>query len=65
MYLSFSVYQILGWVGGKMPQKLSNTGMDIISNISYSEISKDVYRRAHVNNPTVLKEGITVLMGLT
>ena len=39
--------------------------MDIISTVSYSKISKEVYKIAYVNNPTVPKEDITVLMGLT
>ena len=47
-----------------MPQQLSSTDMDIISNISHSKISKDVYRRAYVNNTNVPKGDITVLIVL-
>ena len=64
-YISINQYISDFFVAGKMPQKLSNTNMDVVSSILDSKICKEVYQRSWIHNPTVPKRDIMVSMGLS
>ena len=48
-----------------MPQKVSQSNEDRISNISDSKLSKDAYKRACITNPDVPKEDLIVLLAVS